>query len=318
MRVSSVWLIAAVASAAGILGFGAPMNLAHPNLPGVAARADPTATPCTTGSPWNQLGRIRGNNVCVPYHILIHGLDDRFGGDGMSPGPINQWQDACQDDVSTGPVYASPGSDSSSHSWFDSTYSRPSVGTGCRSLTYTNEEIMFDYKNKLGDNTGGASGNGVCTTQFQARDGAYMTYIALVRGAEASSSPLVNDDVVHAEPGPAKSPVSHGDDDSGRITGGSFDCVQSPAPDAIVYKYMMNPVAPDMQGQTIAYFRGVYGDPSPSDYPSSGFTWNAATPSPGINNPNGDGRTTCPYNPANTGAYSCYDIYNLDSSRAAL
>jgi len=186
MRVACIWLIVAVASAIGILGVGAPINLANPKLPGVAP-ADPTATPCTTASPWNQLGRIRGNGICVPYHILIHGLDDRFGGDGMSPGPINQWQDACQDDVSTGPVYASPGSDSSSHSWFDSTYSRPSVGTGCRSLTYTNEEIMFDYKNELGDNTGGTSGNGVCTTQFQARDGAYMTYIALVNCAEATN-----------------------------------------------------------------------------------------------------------------------------------
>jgi len=69
-----------------------------------------------------------------------------------------------------------------------------------------------------------------------------------------------------------------------------------------------------VSGVIMQYFRGVYGDLSPSDYPSSGFTWNAATPSPGITNPNGDGSTTCPYNPATTGAYSCYDIYYLDQA----
>jgi len=75
MRVTGIWLTAAVASAAGILGFGAPLNLANPTLPGVVVPPDPTATPCTTGSPWNQLGRIRGNGICVLVFILIFGLD---------------------------------------------------------------------------------------------------------------------------------------------------------------------------------------------------------------------------------------------------
>ena len=295
-----------------LAAFAAIMSSAIASCGAPKALLVPDGTPCTTGGNWNQNGLTRGG-VCRPFHNLIKGVDDKLGGDGLSYQTVNLWQDVCQDNVSDGPVYASPPDQSSSHSFFDAEY-HTTLGTGCKSLAYTNEEIMFDYQNELHKNTGGTGGNGLCTTQDDKRDTAFLKHINSDHGAESTPSPpATKDDVVHATPGPASPIISSGDGDSGRITGATTDCSQSPAPDATVQKYMMNPQADDIIGMAQDYLRGVLGSMNP--YKDTHFTWATSTPPPaGEMNPNGSSFPTCTYDASTLGAFSCYDIFFLDQA----
>ncbi len=288
----------------------AQLNTPNPGCQGSPpATSNPTAdgTQSTTGGIWNQ-PCVYWSGVCERKRaLLIKGVDDKYGGNGLGPTVINEMTDVNQDDVANGPLYESGSSlGSGSNSLFDGRYS--DLGIGAKSMQYNNERIFIDDKNRLGANVGTTCGS------VDARDDEMLTYIANFGNAHIEGSPAnaANDDILHAT-GTVNSALSAGDGDGGRQTGTPNNCNGE-----TVQLWAMNLDSTDLQNLTLDYLSGKLGLSGSLTYVSTTVPGNnfwKATPAPGIANPNGD--TTHPfpnYDSTKVGAAACYDYWYSDVS----